>query len=188
MYHPEKAKPMVLPISFASIWQKIKLSGSPEEVSYPRILYSPKSAASTRRKRHTADTANKVRNSLFSFSLSKSGSEEAAAIINPPPVDAGLRPANDAVRHIILINPTGETPTLVATLPTVGIIVGQTTPMAELNHDMIHAVKPRIAVAVLGVITDASALESNSTPPTEITMFISMPKPVTISKVDHEIA
>ena len=60
MYQPEKAKPMALPISLASIWQKIKLSGSPEEVSSPRIPYGPKSAASTRRKRHTADTANNV--------------------------------------------------------------------------------------------------------------------------------
>lgn len=155
---------------------------------HPKILYTPRSATRTRTKRHTAEAANSVRKSLFSFSLSKSGSEEAAAIINPPPVDAGLRPAKEAVKHMMLMSPTGDMPTLVATLPTVGIIVGQTTPIAELNHDIIPAVSPWIAVAVLGVIIEARPLESNSTPPTEITIFINMPKPVTISRVDQEIA
>lgn len=106
-----------------------------EEIPHhAKMLYTPRSATRTRTKRHTAETANNVRKSLFSFSLSKSGSEEAAAIINPPPVDAGLRPAKEAVRHMMLMSPTGDMPTLVATLPTVGIMVGQTTPIAELNY------------------------------------------------------
>ena len=73
-------------------------------------------------------------------------------------------------------------------LPTVGTNVGHTTPIAELNHDIIPPVNPWIATAVWGVIIFAKLSDRRLTPPTKITISISIPKPVIINKVDHEIA
>ena len=130
---------------------------------------------------------NRRTNSRFSFSLVNSGSVALAARIRAPPVEAGLSPAKAAVRHIMLIRPLGETPTVAAMSPTVGTMVGQTTPMAELNQDRMPALRPWMATEVRGVMMVARALDIRSTPPTDMTTSINIPTPVTISRVDQEM-
>ena len=49
---------------------------------------------------------------------------------------------DEAVKHNILIRLSAGTPTELAILPTVGTNVGHTTPIAELNHDIIPPVNP----------------------------------------------
>ena len=88
----------------------------------------------------------------------------------------------------MLMRPLGETPTAAAISPTVGSRVGHTTPMAELNQDMMPALRPWMATAVRGVITEARPVDMRSTPPTEMTASMSMPTPVTMRRVDQEMA
>lgn len=63
-------------------------------------------------------------------------------------------------------------------------MVGHTTPIAELNHERMPGGKARMATAVFGVMIEARPFDISATPPTSETMFISIPMPVTISRVD----
>ena len=113
-------------------------------------LYRPTSPAETVRVSSRADRANIWTNILFSFSLVNAGSVALAARIRLPPVEAGLNPAKEAVRHMMVISPSGRTPTCSAMEPTVGTMVGHTTPMAELNQERSPADSPWMATALFG--------------------------------------
>ena len=90
-------------------------------------------------------------------------------------MDRGLIPATVAPPTIdMTISSTLVLPPTLDTISgTVGIRVGSTTPLAELNQDMIPAVRPMRGAAVTWFIMEASRLESSSIPPISFVTLIS---------------